>query len=87
MINEEELTNITNELEELLKKKNKTYGDNNVIKMGKLGLLSRMEEKIERLRNMIANDVIDEESREDSWKDIAGFGIIGVMLERGKWAK
>lgn len=78
---------IADELKELLKKKNKAYGDTNVIKMGKLGVLSRIEEKIERLRNMINNNVEDPESKEDSWIDIAGFGIIGVMLERNKWGK
>ena len=76
---------ITDEMKELLKKKNHAYGDQNVIKMGKLGVLSRVEEKIARLRNMIENNIEDTESKEDSWKDIAGFGIIGVMLERGKW--
>jgi len=76
---------IADDMKELLKKKNRTYGDQNVIKMGKLGVLSRVEEKIARLRNMIENNVEDTESKEDSWKDIAGFGIIGVMLERGKW--
>ena len=84
-MNEAEMEKIADDMKELLKKKNRTYGDQNVIKMGKLGVLSRVEEKIARLRNMIENNVEDTESKEDSWKDIAGFGIIGVMLERGKW--
>jgi len=36
---------------------------------------------------MIENKIEDKESKEDSWKDVAGFGIIGVMLERDKWEK
>lgn len=84
-MNVEEMKKICKELEELLIKKNKVYGDQNVVKMGKLGVLTRIEEKIERLRHMIKNNIEDEESREDSWKDVAGFGIIGAMLERGKW--
>jgi translation elongation factor EF-Tu-like GTPase len=86
-MNEKEMEKIADEIKELLKYKNKTYGDNNVIKMGKLGVLNRVEEKIARLRNMIEKNIEDKESKEDSWKDIAGFGIIGVMLERGKWLK
>ena len=81
------MENICDEIKELLKKKNKTYGDNNVVKMGKLGVLTRVEEKIERLRNMIKKNIESKESKEDTWKDIAGFGIIGIMLERGKWKK
>ena len=86
-MNEKEMEKIADEMKELLKAKNRTYGDSNVIKMEKLGVLNRIEEKVERLRNMIKNNIEDKESREDSWKDIAGFGIIGVMLERDKWTK
>jgi len=84
-MNTEEMENIADELKEIIKQKNKTYGNKNVIKMDKLGILTRIEEKIERLRNMIENNIEDKESKEDSWKDIAGFGIIGTMLERNKW--
>ena|SRR3989344_3139688 len=86
-MNEREMKSILKELEELLIKKNKTYGDNNIVKMGKLGVLTRIEEKIERIKHMINNNVRDDESIEDSWQDIAGFGIIGLMLERNKWNK
>jgi len=86
-MNEKEMEKIADEMKELLKAKNRTYGDKNIARMGKLGVLTRIEEKIERLRNMIENNIEDFESREDSWKDIAGFGIIGVMLERDKWNK
>lgn len=75
-MNEKEMEKIADEMKELLKAKNRTYGDNNVIKMERLGVLNRIEEKVERLRNMIKNNIEDKESREDSWKDIAGFGII-----------
>lgn len=84
-MNEEEMNNILKEIEVMLKQKNRAYGDNNVIKMGKLGVLTRIEEKLERLRHMITNNIEDKESKDDSWKDIAGFGVIGTMLERGKW--
>ena len=78
---------IADEMKELIKKKNRAYGDTNIIRMGKLGVLQRIDEKVERLRNMINKNIEDFETKEDSWKDIAGFGIIGVMLERDKWNK
>jgi len=86
-MNEKEMKRIADEITKLLIAKNKMYGDKNVEKMGKLGVLTRIEEKIERLRHMIENNLEDKESREDSWKDIAGFAIIGIMLERNKWDK
>jgi len=82
---EQKMEEATEEIKSLLKVKNKTYGNKNIVKMGKLGILSRIDEKLERLRNMIENNIDNEESREDSWKDIAGFGIIGLMLERNQW--
>ena len=82
-----EMEKIADEMKELLKEKNRTYGNKNVEKIGKLAVLTRIEEKLERLKHMIKNNIEDKESREDSWKDIAGFGIIGVLLERNKWKK
>ncbi len=84
-MDEKEMEKIIDEIRETLRKKNKIYGDNNIIKIGKRGILIRIEEKIERLRNMIENNIEDKESRDDSWKDIAGYSIIGAMLERDKW--
>jgi hypothetical protein len=84
-MDEKEMIKITDEVKEMLRKKNKTYGGGNITKIGKLGILIRIEEKIERLRNMIENNIEDKESRDDSWKDIAGYCIIGAMLERNKW--
>jgi hypothetical protein len=85
-MNFEELHNICKELDELIQKKNKMYGDGNVDKMGKPGVITRIEEKIERLKHLLkTNYNPEEEPIEDTWKDIAGFAIIGLMLERGKW--
>ena len=52
-MNFEEMEKITSELESLLREKNKMYGDENVVKMGKEGVLFRIEEKIERLKSLI----------------------------------
>lgn len=86
-MNEKEMEKICDEMKGLLKKKNRTYGDKNITKIGKEGVLIRLEEKIERLKNMIENKISDEETIEDTWKDIAGYAIIGIMLERDKWDK
>ena len=85
-MNFEEMKKILGEMEALIREKNKMYGDENVVKMGKEGILFRIEEKLERIRHLLKTDQNPEkESIEDSWKDIANFGLIGLMLERGKW--
>ena len=86
-MNEKEMIKIIKEIEELLKAKNKTYEDDNILKICKIGVLIRIEEGIERLKHMIEKNIDDKESKDDNWKDIAGYSIIGCMLERNKWNK
>jgi len=86
-MNKKEMKKILKEIEELLIMKNEYYGDTNIEKIGKEGVLIRIEEKVERLKNMLSKNLEGKETREDSWKDIAGYAIIGTMLERGKWTK
>ena len=85
-MNLKELQNILKEIEILLKRKNEMYGDENIIKIGEEGILVRLEEKLERLKHLskIKKDPA-EETIEDTWKDIIGYGIIGIMLKRKKW--
>ncbi len=84
-MNEPEMKKIIEEISELLIMKNKTYGDKNIDKIGKSGIITRLEEKLERLKHMIENNIQDKETVEDTWKDIIGYAVIGIMLERGRW--
>jgi len=85
-MNTNELESILKEIEVLLKRKNEMYGDGNVIKIGEQGVVVRLEEKLERLKNLITiKKDPPEETIEDTWKDIVGYGVIGIMLRRGKW--
>ena len=77
---------ILKELGILLRRKNEMYGDGNIDMIGKDGVILRVQEKIERIKHLLAKkENPEEEPIEDSWKDIAGFGIIGLMLSRKKW--
>tara|TARA_Y100000034_G_scaffold45400_1_gene55822 strand:+ start:4773 stop:5033 length:261 start_codon:yes stop_codon:yes gene_type:complete len=85
-MNFKELKKILEETEVLLKRKNQMYGDGNIDSMGIEGVIFRITEKIERIKHLIKTDQNpEEEPLEDSWKDIIGFGIIGLMLKRNKW--
>lgn len=85
-MNLKELQHILQEMEELLKKKNQMYGDENITKIGEQGITVRLEEKLERLKHLLKiQENPPEETIEDTWKDIVGYGLIGIMLRRGKW--
>jgi len=52
------------------------------------GLMVRMSDKLERLKNLIYNSIEpNNEALEDSFVDIANYAIIALMVERGIWEK
>jgi len=77
------------ELAELLLSKHKDYGPKNISDSpgGPLnGLRVRMHDKLARINNLIDNNKKPEnESLEDSFKDMANYAIIGLLVLRGKW--
>ena len=53
------------------------------------GLLVRMGDKFERLKNLFifGDGKPQHEPIEDSFKDLANYAIIAMMVQRGKWPK
>ena len=51
------------------------------------GIQIRLNDKINRLKNLLKNDksYVEDESLEDTFIDIANYGIIGILLGKGKW--
>ena len=85
-MNIKELKKILEEMEKLLLHKNKMYGNRNIEKIGAEGIIVRLEEKIERLKHLLSSGKNPpEETIEDTWKDIVGYGVIGLILRRKKW--
>jgi hypothetical protein len=80
---------IMNELGDLLISKHKDYGPKNISQSpgGPLnGLRVRMHDKSARINNLIDKGTTAEnEPLEDSFKDIANYGVIAMMVLRGKW--
>ena len=88
MINEKEIEKITQEIKTLLKKKNKDYGDMNIIELGEEGIAYRIHDKTIRLLNIVKSKKKPEnETIEDTYFDLAGYAIIGLMLKRNKFVK
>mgnify|MGYP006285819419 FL=1 len=80
---------IAEELAELLLSKHKDYGPLNIAHApgGALnGLRVRIHDKIARINNLIDSGKNPaHESLEDSFKDLANYAIISLMVIRGKW--
>ena len=60
------------------------YGHNNILAFKERGLVVRLWDKINRLKNLLWKNVEPKnESIEDTFTDIAGYAIIGLMLTKG----
>ena len=95
-----EFKNIQNEMYEMFARKHMDYGLNNIALGGDLtnsedkkfsltGLAIRLTDKISRLKNLLINgkNYVKGEGMEDTFIDIANYGIIGLLVGRDKWKK
>jgi hypothetical protein len=77
------------ELAALLLSKHKDYGPKNIADApgGALnGLRVRIHDKLARINNLVdTGDVPQYESLEDSFKDMANYAIIGLLVLRKQW--
>lgn len=70
----------------LLDKKQQDYGPHNIGKFGLQGLLVRINDKFERLCNLISNKVNPtNEPLEDSFVDMSNYALIGRLLMKDVW--
>jgi len=87
----DEVKIVYDELMSLLLKKHKDYGPKNISDSpgGPLnGLRVRIHDKLARINNLTdSNQTPQYESLEDSFKDMANYAIIGLLVLRGKWGK
>jgi len=83
---------VMDEIGNLLITKQLDYGPGNINNAhgGPInGLLVRIGDKFERLKNLVKKQQIkpQHEPIEDSFKDLANYGVIGLMIQRGLWSK
>jgi len=95
-----EFKKICEEQYELFCQKQSNYGPSNIsvgtdlkseddVKLSLTGLWFRMNDKIQRLKNLLIlgkRDVVDE-SIEDSFQDISNYGIIAQLVSKRKWGR
>ena len=95
-----EFQNIQKEMYETFAAKHMDYGLQNISLGGDLakesdkkfsltGLAIRLTDKISRLRNLLTNgkNFVKGEGMEDTFLDVANYGIIGLLVGRDKWKK
>ena len=92
---------IKDEMYEMFARKHLDYGLNNIALGGDIvnnaddkkfsltGLCIRLTDKISRLKNLLINgrSFVKGEGMEDTFIDIANYGIIGLLVGRDKWKK
>src|SRR3990167_5276573 len=80
---------IADELLATFIQKHKDYGKGNILSIKELGIVFRLAEKIERLKNLLMNpgQTPQNESIADNIKDIAVYAIIMEMFRRGEFQK
>tara|TARA_R100000734_G_C3306655_1_gene97158 strand:+ start:679 stop:1146 length:468 start_codon:yes stop_codon:yes gene_type:complete len=96
----EEFKLIQSEMYEMFARKHMDYGLNNIALGGDLkneadkkfsltGLAIRLTDKISRLKNLLTNgkNYVKGEAMEDTFLDVANYGIIGLLVGRDKWKK
>lgn len=80
---------LAKEVADLVVKKQLDYGKNNILNSPvspEIGVLVRLSDKIARLNNLIGQGKeAKNESIDDTWQDIIGYGLIGLMLQRGEF--
>jgi hypothetical protein len=66
-----------------------SYGAHAIGRFGLHGIVVRMSDKIERLITLSANPqtTTDDESIDDTLRDLAGYAINALILRQGKWGK
>ena len=95
-----EFKKITDEMYETFARKHMDYGLQNISLGGDLtqsndkkfsltGLAIRLTDKVSRLRNLLVNgkSFVKGEGMEDTFLDVANYGIIGLLVGRDKWKK
>ena len=95
-----EFRRLQHEQYELFLKKQHDYGPGNIsvgtmlqteeeIQLSLTGLWFRMNDKIQRLKNMLMSkrESAVDEPMEDAYLDVSNYGIMATIVKNGKWGK
>lgn len=87
---EDSVDSVLAELRKVMISKQSDYGPRNILNCGEKGVAVRANDKMARLLNLhgisdgsFQTKQAQNESIDDSWVDLANYGIIALMLRRG----
>ena len=97
----DEFKKIQREQYDLFLHKQHDYGPGNIsvgtqlqteeeVHLSLTGLWFRMNDKIQRLKNLLMNkreSAVEGEPMEDAYLDVSNYGIMAVIVKHGKWGK
>ena len=97
----QEFKKIQQEQYELFLHKQHDYGPGNIsvgsqlkteeeVKLSLTGLWFRMNDKIQRLKNLLMSgreNAVEGEPLEDAYLDVSNYGIMATIVSRSKWGK
>ena len=97
----DEFKKIQREQYELFLHKQHDYGPGNIsvgtqlqtpeeVKLSLTGLWFRMNDKIQRLKNLLMSgrvNAVEGETVEDAYLDVSNYGVMATIVSRGKWGK
>lgn len=87
----EEIIRVALECIELFDSKQQDYGSSNIGISGEVGVQVRLQDKVSRMRHLLEKRVkepggeVNNESLGDTYQDVANYGMIGMLLDRGLW--
>lgn len=84
---ERELDDAFAEMKALLIAKRQAYGPSNLIRFGGMGIVIRAGDKVDRLANLYkAGETVsaDGDTIEDAFRDLCGYGVLGLLYQRGR---
>lgn len=76
------------EIFNLWKQRQKKYGPGNIAAFGEVGCMVRGFDKMARLKHLLfegLGDDVDDETVEDSWKDLTNYAVMGLACHRDEW--
>ncbi len=79
---------VCKEMAELFIKKYQDYGKGNILDTGEVGILFRINDKLNRLKNLLAHQKKPEnEPMDETWRDIAVYAVIAILYRNGWFEK
>lgn len=82
VVNKHRFSDTVAALRDTLIRKNKDYGNSSIKNGGLVGNYVRMSDKVSRIENLSSKKSANYESISDTWLDLAGYAVLGIIILR-----